>query len=276
MVTYIVEIFPPEKHVTTIGFVSSSFLMAGIVGQVFSSSISSMFGWRYVFFIIGAIYLITTIIVALRIPNVDNQNKNSSLLEPFKQFGFIFTIKPLLFCYVIAITLLLTFVGMYTALGNYLSLELGLGSKDVFLVRTVGIIGMLFSPFTGKLVAKYGIQNSLRAGLTLAFVGLAFLGFTSNLPLLIIMSVIFVTGIAVTVPTLISLVGQLGGHARGAAVSLYVFFVFIGASLGPIVAVALLNTGSYLLTFETMALMLFIGIVISLVVKFTKPSKVLK
>lgn len=90
------------------------------------------------------------------------------------------------------------------------------------------------------------------------------------------MSVIFVTGIAVTVPTLISLVGQLGGHARGAAVSLYVFFVFIGASLGPIVAVALLNTGSYLLTFETMALMLFIGIVISLVVKFTKPSKVLK
>ncbi|MGM0874495.1 MAG: MFS transporter [Bacillota bacterium] len=267
VVTYIVEMFPPEKRVTTIGFVSSGFLMAGVVGQIFSSFISNMFGWQSVFYIIGAIYLITTIIVALLIPKVDNQNNDSSLLAPFKQFGSVLTIKPLLFCYIIATTLLLTFVGMYTALGNYLSIEFGLGNQDIFFVRTVGIIGMLFSPFTGKLVAKFGIQNVLRGGLTLAFVGLAFLGISSNLPSLIIMSVIFVTGIAITVPTLISLVGQLGGQARGAAVSLYTSVVFIGASLGPIVAVALLNTSSYLLTFGILALFLGIGLLASFLIK---------
>ncbi|MDQ0857882.1 YNFM family putative membrane transporter [Bacillus sp. V2I10] len=268
-VTYIVEMFPPEKRVTAIGFVSSGFLMAGVVGQIFSSFISNMFGWQSVFYMIGAIYLITTIIVALLIPKADNQNNDNSLLAPFKQFGSVLTIKPLLFCYIIATTLLLTFVGMYTALGSYLSIEFGLGNQDIFFVRTVGIIGMLFSPFTGKLVAEFGIQNVLRGGLTLAFAGLAFLGISSNLPLLIIMSVMFVTGIAITVPTLISLVGQLGGQARGAAVSLYTSVVFIGASLGPIMAVALLNTSSYLLTFEILALLLGIGLVASF---FIKPS----
>jgi predicted MFS family arabinose efflux permease len=226
-----------------------------------------MFGWQSVFYIIGAIYLITTIIVALLIPNVDKQINDSSLLAPFKQFRSVLTIKPLLFCYIIATTLLLTFVGMYTALGNYLSIEFGLGNQDIFFVRTVGIIGMLVSPFTGKLVAKFGIQSVLSGGLTLAFVGLAILGISSHLPLLIIMSVIFVTGIAITVPTLISLVGQLGGQSRGAAVSLYTSVVFIGASLGPFVAVALLNTSSYLLTFEILALFLGIGLFASFLIR---------
>jgi MFS family permease len=89
VVTYIVEMFPPEKRVTTIGFVSSGFLMAGVVGQIFSSFISNMFGWQNVFYVIGAIYLITTIIVALLIPKVDNQNNDSSLLASFKQFGAV-------------------------------------------------------------------------------------------------------------------------------------------------------------------------------------------
>ncbi|WP_332699230.1 MFS transporter [Halalkalibacter lacteus] len=266
-VTYIVEMFPPEKRVTTIGFVSSGFLMAGVVGQIFSSFFSNVYGWQSVFYIIGLIYLLTTIIVALFIPKVDNQNHSSNLLAPFKQFGSVLTIKPLLFCYLIATTLLLTFVGMYTALGNYLSIEFGLGNQDIFFVRTVGIIGMLFSLFTGKLVNKFGILTILRVGLTLAFVGLAVLGISSNLSMLTIMSVIFVTGIAITVPTLISLVGQLGDQARGAAVSLYTFVVFIGASLGPIVAEVLLNTGSYLLTFEILALLIGIGLFASFLIK---------
>lgn len=41
---YIVESFPVEKKVTSIGFVSTGFLVAGIVGQVMSTVISQYFG----------------------------------------------------------------------------------------------------------------------------------------------------------------------------------------------------------------------------------------
>ncbi|PLR87018.1 hypothetical protein [Bacillus sp. V33-4] len=70
---------------------------------------------------------------------------------------------------------------------------------------------------------------------------------------------------------MITLVGQLGGQARGIAVTLYTFILFIGATLGPIIAVSLLKTGSYLLTFESLALLLGIGLLVSLAIR---PEKV--
>lgn len=269
---YVVEVFPVKKRVTAIGFVSTGFLMAGIVGQVFSSFISQQFGWNIVFYYLGGVYFITTILAALFIPKGDIQNKDGSLLATFKQIGTVLTKKSLLFCYIITVTLLLSFVGMYTAFGNYLSVEFNLRDQQILYIRSVGIIGMFLSPFAGRFVEKLGIYNVLRGGITLAVIGLAVLGISPSLPFLIIISVIFVAGISITVPTLISLVGQLGGQARGIAVTLYTFILFIGATLGPIVAVSLLKTGSYLLTFEILTILLGIGLIVSFAIR---PEKVL-
>ncbi len=264
---YVVEIFPEEKRVTAIGFVSTGFLMAGIVGQVFSSFISQQLGWNSVFYCLGGIYFITAILVTLFIPKGGIQNKDGSLLVTYKQMGAVLTNKSLLFCYLITVTLLLSFVGMYATLGNYLSLKFNLGNQQILYIRSVGIIGMFLSPFAGRLVAKFGIYNVLRGGLTLAVIGLTILGFSSNLLFLIMMSVVFVAGISIIVPTLISLVSQLGGQARGIAVTLYTFILFIGATIGPIIAVSILKTGSYLLTFEVLAILLGIGLFVSFAIK---------
>lgn len=263
---YVVEMFPEEKRITTIGFVSTGFLMSGIVGQVMSSLLTQKFGWNYVFYLLGGVYLITAILVAFFIPMEDAQRARGNLLASFKQMGKVFTQKSLLFCYAITVTLLLSFVGMYTALGNYLSAS-GFSSRSILYIRCFGIVGMLISPFAGRLVSKFGIYAVLRSGLSLSVVGLAILGFSSNLGFLIVMSILFVTGISITVPTLISLVGQLGGTARGAAVSLYTFILFIGATLGSVVTIGLLKTGSYLLTFEVLALLLGVGLIVSFLIK---------
>lgn len=266
--SYAVEMFPAEKRVTTIGFVSTGFLMAAIVGQVFSSLISQILSWNYVFYLLSEIYLITILLIALFIPKDDVQQVKGSILTPFKQMRKILTQKSLFLCYVVTVTLLLSMVGMYSALGSYLSgPAFGLDSQNILYIRSIGILGMLLSPFAGRLVTKFGIHNVLRGGLSLAVVGLGIMGVSSNLFFLIVMSVIFVAGISITVPTLISLVGQLGGAARGVSVALYTFILFIGASLGPMVAVSLLKTGSYLLTFEVLALLLGIGLAISFLIK---------
>lgn len=267
---YVVETFPFKKRVTAIGFVSTGFLMAGIVGQVFSSFISQQLGWNSVFYYFGIIYFMTTILVSLLIPKGAIQNKDSNLLATFKQMGVVLTNKSLIYCYIITVTLLLSFVGMYATLGNYLSLELNLENQKILYIRSVGIIGMLLSPFAGRLVEKFGIHHVLRGGITLAFTGLAVLGISSNLLFLIIMSVVFVAGISITVPTLISLVGQLGGQSQGIAVTLYTFILFIGATLGPIVSVSLLKTANYLLTFEFFSILLGMGLIVSFAIRHEK------
>lgn len=272
-IAYVVDKFPPQKIVTTIGFISSGFLMSGIVGQIGSSFLSQQFGWESVFYYFGGIYAFTALIVALFIPKTNSQNEDGNVTSMFRQFADILSQKSLRRCYLITVTLLLCFVGMYTALGNYLSIEFSLREQDILYIRTVGIIGMLFSPFAGKFSSFIGVQNVLRAGIALSVIGLAILGLTSSLHFLIVMSVVFVIGIAITVPTLISLVGDLGGENHGAAVSLYAFILFIGASLGPIVTIGLLQTNSYLLTFVGLAILLVLSLFASFMIKL-KPNDV--
>lgn len=55
--------FPAEKRVTAIGFISTGFLVAGIAGQVFSIVISEQMGWNTVFRMLGILYAITFLIV---------------------------------------------------------------------------------------------------------------------------------------------------------------------------------------------------------------------
>lgn len=258
---YAVEMFPAEKRVTTIGFISTGFLVAGIVGQLVSSLISQQYGWNTVFYWLAAVYAATSLMIMRLLPKGEIQQAHVSIWAPLKQIGTVFTQKNLVLSYAVALVLLMSFVSMYTVLGNYLSgPDFGLSKQEVLYVRSIGVLGMLISPFAGNLAKRFGVRPVLRGGLCLAIVGLASLGMFSSLPVLIGMSVLFVAGIAISVPSLVSLIGQLGGKSRGIAVSVYTFILFSGTSLGPIVSIHFMKTYSYLITFVLLALVLGFGL----------------
>jgi MFS family permease len=104
------------------------------------------------------------------------------------------------------------------------------------------------------------------------------MGFSANLILTIIMSIVFVAGIALIVPTLISFVGQLGGENKGVVTSLYTFIIFVGASLGPIVATYIMRFGNPTLPFTifgcTFLVSLFLSIYLNTITKRTKKVNV--
>lgn len=265
---YAVEMFPPARRVTTIGFISTGFLMAGIAGQVFSSYINWQYGWHMVCYIVGSLYVVTALLIAWFIPPSPTMQANAGLLTIGKQMGTVFTQKNLLCAYTMALTLLLAFVGMYTALSSYLSSPLfGFHAQQILYVRLMGIIGMLLSPYAGQLVEKYGLFSALRGGMLVAALGLLCLGSSNSTLVIIAASIVFVSGIAIAAPTLIALIGKLGGPTRGAAVSAYTFVLFAGASIGPILTLQLLTTGSYFFTFMVLALCLCGGVAASLLIR---------
>ncbi|MNI21933.1 Inner membrane transport protein YnfM [compost metagenome] len=258
---YAVEMYPAEKRVTTIGFISTGFLIAGIVGQVVSSLLSEYYGWNAVFYILAVVYAATAIVVFFFLPKGGIQQAHANIWEPIKQIGKVFVQKQLVLCYLVAFVLLMSFVSMYTVLGNYLSTApYELSKQEILSVRIIGILGMLVSPFAGRISKHVGVGITLRGGLLLAIIGLASMGMISNLPLLIVMSILFVGGIALAVPSLVSLVGQVGGKMRGIAVSVYTFILFTGTSFGPIISLQLMNNASYLITFLLLACILCIGL----------------
>ncbi|WP_239327395.1 MFS transporter [Paenibacillus sp. ACRRX] len=264
---YAVEMYPAEKRVTTIGFISTGFLVAGIVGQVFSSVVSEQYGWNAVFYVLAVVYVLTAVLVFFFLPKGGVHQAHANIWEPIKQIGSVFIQKQLVLCYLVAFVLLMSFVSMYTVLGSYLSqAPFELSKQEILYVRTIGILGMLVSPFAGRISKHLGIRVTLRVGLLLAIIGLASMGMISNLPLLVIMSIVFVSGIAIAVPSLVSLVGQLGGKMRGIAVSVYTFILFTGTSFGPIISLYFMKSGSYLITFILLACILCVGLLAAMLI----------
>ncbi|MEJ8547226.1 MFS transporter [Brevibacillus borstelensis] len=271
---YAVEMFPAEKRVATIGFISTGFLVAGIVGQVFSGSIGQVYGWNAVFYLLAAVYAATSMLVLWLLPKGEVQHPHANILEPLQQIGKLFTQKNLMLSYLVALVLLMSFVSVYTVLGNYLSEpDFGLTSEEILSVRAIGVFGMMISPFSGKLAKRFGVRTVLRFALLLAVAGIAPLGTADNLSLLIGMSLIFVSGISLAVPSLISLVGQLAGKSRGIAVSVYTFILFAGTSLGPVLSIFLMRTGSFAQTFLLLALVLSIGLLAACLIRGEIPEE---
>lgn len=262
---YVVEMFPVERRVTTIGFVSTGFLVAGIVGQVISTAVSQHFGWHMVFFLLSIVYISTAIWVYYSLPKGETSQSYTDILGPIKQMGKVFTNKSLVLSYIIAFVLLMAFVNMYTVLGNYLSSPTyNLTAEQILYFRLAGLFGMLLSPLAGRLTKRFEVRKVLQGGLLIAIFSISSMGFVSYLSLLVMMSVCFVIGIAISVPSLVSLVGQLGGKARGIAVSIYTFILFLGTSIGPIISIYLMKIGGYAQTFILLGMLLFIGFVASL------------
>ncbi|MGE1166230.1 hypothetical protein ACQJ0Y_23905 [Peribacillus simplex] len=83
----------------------------------------------------------------------------------------------------------------------------------------------------------------------------------------------FVTGIALTLPTIISLIGQLAGSSRGIAVSFHMFMAFVGASIGPIVSIALVKSGCHLITFASLAGILLLSLIIPFFIRIEKGNR---
>ncbi|MCY9662920.1 MFS transporter [Paenibacillus chondroitinus] len=262
VLAYAMEMFPIKRRITIIGFISTAFLMATIVGQIYSSYIVLFFSWSYIFYILFAVYLISFILITFIAKDATLQS-DGSFFSAFLRIGHIFKKKGLPLCYIISATLFISLVGFFTTLGSYLNSSLfGLSHQDILWVRVVGIIGMLIAPFDGRLVAKFGIKNVLWCGLIFAGIGLGLLGLWPNLIFLVSMSVVFIIGIAVALPALISLIGHIAREIRAIAVSFHMFMVFIGASLGPILSIYLINHGGYLFSFEILAGLLCLSLIV--------------
>ncbi|MFS0838902.1 MFS transporter [Paenibacillus sp. 1P03SA] len=258
---YAVEMYPPEKRVTTIGFISTGFLTAGIAGQVVSSLISEQAGWNAVFYVLAGVYALTAVLVYAFLPKGGIRQAHANIWEPIRQIGQVFVRKQLVLSYVVAFVLLMSFVSMYTVLGSYLSsASFSLDKQGILVVRSIGIAAMLLSPFAGRVSKRFGLLPTLRGFLSLAAAGLAAMGLISNLTVLVAVSLVFVAGIALAVPSLVSLVGQLGGDLRGIAVSVYTFILFAGTSFGPVISLSLMKSVSYPVTFLLLAAILCIGL----------------
>lgn len=268
--TYIFDLFSsPKKRQTSIALISTGLLMAGIVGQVLSLFITNLWGWSYVFTLFAVIYLLIGLFM-YRIPDTPRPDQVSNLLAIWKQIPILLKEKSLLKIYFMTLTMLLSFVGMYSAVNPYLMGLFHLDNTEVLFFRAVGIIGILPSLFTGFFSRKIGLKATLITALSVAISGLLFERMFSNVTLMSTASIFFVAGIFTAAPTLLNLVGMFADRQRSMAISLFTFILFMGASLGPMIA----TLGDFKMVSLFLALLLGVSAFTALTLKDVRISKI--
>ncbi|OIJ21546.1 hypothetical protein BKP45_02055 [Anaerobacillus alkalidiazotrophicus] len=228
---YIFNVLSLKHQGITIAVINTGFLSAGVVGQLFSSSIHLFWGWEGVFISLSLLYLFLFIYSLKCLPRPTKPAQSRSVHLLIRTLLKIPFRKDLRKLYFITFTILLTFVAYYTALENYYSTILGLPPENTLVIRSFGLTGLLLTILSNKISGRIGFENTIFMGLTLMLTGV--LCSTSSIILFLIFgSVIFVAGTSITIPSLIYIISIKGAENKSLAISMYSFILLIGASFG--------------------------------------------
>jgi MFS transporter, YNFM family, putative membrane transport protein len=234
---YIGEALPPRWRSTGIGAMSTAFLSAGILGQVYAQAVAEALSHRWVFGLAAPAFMIAALAIAVILIEPLRSAEPASLTEKYRALATLAVRRELALVNAASFSVLLSFVGMYAALGGLLHTQFRLDRTGVLLVRLAGLPAMLLAPLAGWLAGRYGATRVSVAGFLLAAAGLVAEAMSADaLWGLVIASMVFVLGIATIIPSTIALISNRGGSSRAGALALNGLVVFAGASCGPLVA----------------------------------------
>ncbi len=267
--TYTTETYPPVKRVTAISFISTSFMLSGVLGQNMSEMIVSHFNWQWIYFILTLLYLILAFVILKNVPESPHKNPDIKLLKFFNNFKDFKENLKVFYCLFISLTLLIMFISMYSILSSYItSSQVGGDKSAASIVKLFGVVGMLLSLLAGRLSSRLGMKRVLSIALATSVVSLILIGTFTNIVVITIFSVTFVAGIAFSIPTVISKIGDVVNSNQGFFLSVNTVILFLGTAIAPILMIYVEQLTNFFIQFAVIAL---IGLM-SLIVSFFMPS----
>lgn len=263
---YVAQHLHPSRRIVSISWLTSFFIASAVLGQLLSQVLAAFGGWRAVFAVSAAGLAGCAVLLAVVLRR-DHTTSATSAGAAYRAMARLVTKPVVLLLLGATATVLSTFVAGYSAL--QLAGPDGLtGDNGALLgLRASALPAMLVVPLAAPLLVRLAPARRVGAALLLAAaVTMSIAMFARGDISVAVLGVLlfpFAFAVAVAAPALIEALGSLAGGARGAAVALYTFTLFVGASLGPLLAGALLRagplTGGFASVFTGLAILLIAG-----------------
>jgi|GEM_PF-250619 len=239
VIAYLAERGTVRERTWSIAGVSTAFLCAGLLGQVYGGAVAGRWGLGTAMLPLALVYVGTALALhwyADDRRSVAAPTSLTSFFSGYRPLGSLLGSAPLRRVYVPALLLLMSFVAFYLALDAHAA-ALRTHGISPLLARAIALPGFFAPLAVAAVMPRLGAQRMVVVGLSVACVGLVLCAVASaggHVSLLLAASVVFVAGIGVAVPSLITRVAALvPAPVRRLAVALYTFVLFVGASLGP-------------------------------------------
>lgn len=180
--------FSYENRGTALGWTSTSFSLASILGVPFSIFLANHFGWHSPFLFLGILSLSLFGLILNFIPsNKVFENKNVNFFEPLR---ILFKSKNLIYGLVF---MFLLFMGQFTVipfLSPSLVANAGLPESQLPLIYLVGgLLSIVAAPKIGKLSDKFGKHKVFAYGASLSIIPIFLITHLEVTPVYIILSI---------------------------------------------------------------------------------------
>ncbi len=231
---YIGDNFPYEERQTAIG----RYLSALVLGQILGGSLGGIFGeyigWRDIFLLFGIVSLIIAVAMwyaTRRIPDKQNIQNRVGLVN-FKPYYQLMT-QPAARNVIIAVFIESFVFGAFAYTGAFLRDRYNLPYVTIgFMLSGFGVGGLIYSRYVKWLVNKLGESGLVGVGGWLMCACYLSIAVFQNSILFIPLSVLIGLGFYMMHSTFQTQATELAPEARGTAVALFAFNLFIGQGIG--------------------------------------------
>ncbi len=234
----VAEDLPPSHRPFGISLMSFAFLGAAPIAQFFAAEVGVL---PLIMFAITPFYLIGAAGLQL-VAKADPQKLSTPTGNPAAKAGFgsLWGNPAIPSGWLAAFTVLFGFVAFHSGAQ---ALNGGLG-LDLQTLRLIGLPPLLLTLAAAPITRRFGPSVTARIGLTI-MVGALLLAAIGTAGAVLAASVVLSSGVALAVPGLIATIaGQASNENRGLALAIYTFTLFLGASIAPPVAQALVSYGT--------------------------------
>lgn len=235
-IAFLAERGTVRQRAWSIAWMSTAFLSAGLLGQIYGGLITLRWGMGAAFLPLSGIYALTAWQLWRTPRDKPAPMELRSFLGSYLSLGRLLIDSRLRRVYVPAFFLLMCFVAFYMGLDMRFSAELAHHGISPLMFRTLAAPAFIIPLAVAAIIPRLGAERVVSVGLVCAALGLALsaLASSSHIGGLLVASFLFVAGIGISVPGLIIRVTSVSdASVRGMAVALYTFVLWVGASLGP-------------------------------------------
>lgn len=230
---YISEEVEEKSLGMAMGLFISGNSIGGMGGRVVIGVLTDLFNWRTALGVVGITGLIFSLLFWLKLPPSKHfKPRKFEAIKLLKSMVGHIKNPGLIHLYAIGFLIMGSFISLY----NYIGFQLteppySLSQTLVSFIFVMYIFGTFSSTWMGRLADKYGRNIVLKAAILIMFAGAA-VTLWSNLFLKISGIALLTFGFFGGHSILSGWVGLLAGHDKAQASSLYLFFYYIGSSIG--------------------------------------------